>query len=194
MTNDNKPGLAWTCLDCDLAPGASLCRKADGTHTFERLARSYLSDPDDESTSDLRHRAFDCVGELVRVAPPAAVGFLVVACAQSLSLADLCLVAAGPLEDLLEAHGAEVIPHLEKIAKVDPKFRLMLSGTWGRERILPDVWTRLAAAVAPGPVIDSDPRTPAAKTGAPIVTSAELMALFAPVEQVIRPMPSTKRH
>jgi hypothetical protein len=194
MTNDNLPASAWKCLDCDLAPAASLCRKADGSHTFERLARAYLSDPDDDETLDERHRAFDCVREIVRAAPSAAVGFLIVACAQTRTLAELCLVAAGPLEDLLDDHGPEVITHLEKIAKVDPKFRLMLSGTWGRERIHPDVWARLVAAVSAGPVIDLDGRTPSAQTSAPVVTSAELVVLFTKVEPITLTMPSTKRH
>jgi hypothetical protein len=184
MTNDNPPAPMWTCMDCQFGGAAdSLCRNADGSHTFELLARAYLAevDSDDDGTvADVRHRAFDCVSELVREAPAAAVGFLVVACAQSLTVSELCVIAAGPLEDVLCAHGPEVIAQLEKIAKVDPRFRLMLSGTWGRERIDPDVWARLAAAVSPGPVLDSDGRTPSAGTGAPVLTDADARVMFAP--------------
>lgn len=180
MTNDNTPAPAWACLDCQYDAAGSLCRKADGSHNFEQLARAYLidGDVDDPDATSQRHRAFDCVGEMVLAAPGAAVGFLVVASAQCKSLAELCRIAAGPLEDLLEAHGPVIIPHLEKLAKIDPRFRLMLSGTWGENRCEPHVWARLVAAVAPGPVIDADGRTPAAGMTGKVATAAELAALF----------------
>lgn len=183
MSNDNEPVPAWACIDCEFAgPGASLCRRLDGSHSFDVLARAYLSDgtSDDDEASALRHRAFDCVAVLVEAAPDAAVGFLVVATAECLAVPQLCVIAAGPLEDLLCAHGPAVIGQLEKIAKADPRFRLMLSGTWGQERIDPDVWARLAKSVTPGPVLDKDGRTPGAGTGAPVVTDADCAALFAP--------------
>ncbi len=182
MTNDNTPAPAWACLDCQYDAAGSLCRKADGSHNFEQLARAYLidGDVDDPDATSQRHRAFDCVGEMVLAAPGAAVGFLVVASAQCKSLAELCRIAAGPLEDLLEAHGPVIIPHLEKLAKIDPRFRLMLSGTWGENRCEPHVWARLVAAVAPGPVIDADGRTPAAGMTGKVATKAELAALFGP--------------
>jgi hypothetical protein len=183
MTNDNTPAPAWACLDCQIDGGAgSLCRKPDGSHNFEQLARAYLIDGDNEDAdaTNQRHRAFDCVNEMVAAAPGAAVGFLVVACAQCKSLPELCVIAAGPLEDLLEAHGPQVIPHLEKLAKIDPRFRLMLSGTWGQDRCDPHVWTSLVTAVTPGPVIDADGRTPAAGMTGKVATKAELAALFGP--------------
>ena len=182
MTNDNIPGPAWACIDCQFNGAARLCRNADGSHNFEQLARAYLIDGkvEDVDATNERHRAFDCVGEMVAAAPGAAVGFLVVACAQCESLPELCVVAAGPLEDLLEAHGPVVIPHLEKVAKIDPRFRLMLSGTWGKDRCDPQVWARLVAAVAPGPVIDADGRTPAAGMTGKVATKTELAALFGP--------------
>jgi hypothetical protein len=181
MTNDNVPELPWTCLDCQYGgPGASLCRKADGTHTFEVLAAAYLTDRDieDAQLTDERHRAFDCVGEMVRAAPLNAVAFLVVACAACVAPSQLAMVAAGPLEDLLEEHGPVVIHELERIAKIDPRFRLMLSGTWGRERIAPDVWARLVAAVQPGPVMDADGRTPAAGMSDKCLSAQDEAALF----------------
>jgi hypothetical protein len=182
MTNDNIPAPAWLCLDCQLTGGgASLCRAVDGSHTFELLARAYLSEDEDH-----RHRAIDCVGELVQAAPAAAVGFLIVACAQCTSIAELCVIAAGPLEDLLEAHGPVVISHLETVAKVDPRFRLMVSGTWGQDRVDPDVWGRLTAAVAPGPVVEADPRSPAGGFSGKVATAGEIAALFAPVPPVGR--------
>ena len=183
MTNDNIPPPTWACPDCRMDGGlGSLCRASDGAHTFELLTRAYLGEGDD------RHRALDCVGDLVQAAPAQAVGFLIVACAQCASLPELCVIASGPLEDLLEAHGPLVIPHLEKIAKIDPRFRLMVSGIWNQARVDPDVWLRLVAAVAPGPVIDADERSPAARFAAKIATKAELAALFA------RPQSAPTKH
>ncbi|MEQ1697846.1 MAG: DUF6869 domain-containing protein [Hyphomicrobiaceae bacterium] len=184
MTNDNTPAPAWQCLDCQLDGGAgSLCRKPDGTHNFEHLARVYLVDVESEEAvtyTDPLHRAHDCIADLVERAPAAAVGFLIVACAQCRSLAELSIIAAGPLENLLQSHGPAVISHLEKIAKIDPRFRLMLSGTWGKERIHPDVWARLVSAVSAGPVIDVDTRSPSAGMSAKVATKSEIAALFGP--------------
>jgi hypothetical protein len=177
MTNDNAPPATWTCLDC--AAGAQrLCRNGDGSHAFEQLAAAYLANSDDPAVSDLRHRAADCVREMVVGVPAAAVGFLVVACAQCTCAAELCLLAAGPLEDLLECHGGRVISELERIGRIDPRFRLMLSGTWGEERIDADVWQRLVRLVAAGPVLDADPRTPARGLTPKVAGAATLAALF----------------
>jgi hypothetical protein len=173
---------AWICPDCQIGgEGFSLCRKADGTHAFELLASAYLAGLSGDGLSDETHRAHDCLSDMVKAAPEAAIAFLVVACANCLSVPELSYVAAGPLEDLLEAHGSAVIVKLETIAKVDPKFRLMLSGSWGRDRIDPDVWQRLAAAIAPGPVIAADEATPAAGLASKVLTASERAALFAKV-------------
>jgi hypothetical protein len=177
MTNDNAPVVAWQCFGCKHEGELSLCRKADGSHAFETLAAAYLVDVDDES--ETRHQAYDCVGEMVINAPEAALGFLVVALAQCRDVRELCVLAAGPLEDVLEAHGPRVIGKLEQLAKVDPKFRLLLSGTWGQPRIDEDVWARLVAAVAPGPVVDADGRTPGRDFPDKIVKPHELTVLFA---------------
>ena len=117
---------------------------------------------------------------MVESAPIHVIGFLVVAVARARSVGELSLLAGGPLEDLLAAEGPRVIVHLEKIAKVDPRFRLMVSGTWGRDYVEPAVWERLRAAVAPGPVMTSDVRSPGAGMDSKVVSDAELAALFAP--------------
>jgi len=43
----------------------------------------------------------------------------------------LAYVAAGPLEDLLNNFGSDIIDRVELHARRDPKFRLALSGVWG---------------------------------------------------------------
>lgn len=176
---------AWRCLDCEFGGSKlSLCRGEDGGHTFEVLADVLLEGIASGQSSDELHRAHDCLSEMVRTASESALAFLVVACARCPTVEALSVVAAGPLEDLLEAHGAVVIGRLETIAKVDPKFRLMLSGTWGKERIDPAVWARLVEAVSAGPVMDADARTPAAGLCDKLVTGDELAVLF---RRVARP-------
>jgi hypothetical protein len=53
-----------------------------------------------------------------------------------------CL-AAGPLEDLIEYHGPDVIERIELEARAQPKFRHLLGGVW--ESSTPEVWQRVLA-------------------------------------------------
>ena len=54
------------------------------------------------------------------------------------------VLAAGPLEDLLNHWGAEVIDRVEKEALRDPRFRQLLGGVW-RSTIDNDIWSRVEA-------------------------------------------------
>jgi hypothetical protein len=56
--------------------------------------------------------------------------------------------------------------------------RYLLSATWGQTSIAPAVWARLVAAVAPGPVMDADARTPAAGLSGKILDAAGVAALL----------------
>jgi len=40
------------------------------------------------------------------------------------------VLAAGPLEDLLNEHGEAVVDDIEVLARRDPRFRLLLNGVW----------------------------------------------------------------
>lgn len=74
---------------------------------------------------------------------------------------DVALLAAGPLEDLLAAHGPALIARIEPLAATLPRLRFALSGTWP-DRINPLVWARVQAARDPGPDLDAgDPLPPA---------------------------------
>jgi hypothetical protein len=53
-------------------------------------------------------------------------------------------LAAGPLEDLLSAHGDELIDEIELQAKRNDNFRRLLGGVW-QNAISDDVWERLKA-------------------------------------------------
>lgn len=54
-------------------------------------------------------------------------------------------LAAGPLEDLLSAHGAPLIERVEILARRDPTFRLLLGGAW-KNAMSQDVWDRVQRA------------------------------------------------
>lgn len=56
----------------------------------------------------------------------------------------LASLAAGPLEDLLAAHGQEYISAIEGLAKDDSAFRATVRNVW-RNTIAPEVWDRLQA-------------------------------------------------
>jgi len=53
-------------------------------------------------------------------------------------------LSAGPLEDLLVQHPAEIIVKVEAEAQVNPAFRKLLGGVWKND-IPDDVWKRVQA-------------------------------------------------
>ena len=55
------------------------------------------------------------------------------------------VLAAGPLENLLVYHGEKYIERVEKQARQDPAFNMLLGGVW-RNSIAKDVWRRVEKA------------------------------------------------
>jgi hypothetical protein len=53
----------------------------------------------------------------------------------------LAMLAAGPLEDLISAHGEAFVERIEHMAAADAKFRSVLQGVWRSSR--PEVWQRI---------------------------------------------------
>ncbi|MFA5899139.1 MAG: DUF6869 domain-containing protein [Hyphomicrobium sp.] len=155
----------WSCLDCQFEGADPLCFTQDGSFDPKRLARILLKigTPDGASVEKgERMRAYDCVDEMVQLAPDTAVEFILAALDECRTGEQVALLGAGALETLLEAHGPLVIGKFERAAQRSAKVRYLLSSTWGENSIPPTVWQRLIAAVAPGPIMDADPRTPAA--------------------------------
>lgn len=62
------------------------------------------------------------------------------------------MLAAGPIEDLMEQHGAEFIERVETFARRDPLFRRLLAGVWLSESPRSE-WQRFykAANIEPFP-------------------------------------------
>lgn len=56
----------------------------------------------------------------------------------------LGVLAAGPLEDLIDASGPEYIERIELQARRDPAFRYLLGGVWASST--PSIWARVEAA------------------------------------------------
>jgi hypothetical protein len=77
-------------------------------------------------------RAWSIILELIRLAPDDTV---------------LAIIAAGPLENLLCAHGPDFIERVETQASTNPRFRHCLAGVWGSNRMPPEVYTRMRTAV-----------------------------------------------
>jgi len=173
---------SWSCLDCQFEDADPLCLTQEGTCDFKRLADVLLKiTTATEMTAGRgeRMRAYDCVDEMVQNAPEAAVAFILAALDECRTGAHVALLGAGALETLLKKHGAQVITPLEDAARKHAKVRYLLSATWGEASMVPGLWKRLVAAVAPGPVMDADPRTPAAGMHDRVLDAVGLAALLA---------------
>ncbi|HWK39458.1 MAG TPA: hypothetical protein VNR88_11130 [Hyphomicrobium sp.] len=172
---------SWSCLDCQFEDADPVCLAEDGTCDFKRLADVLLkiATATELTGNGERMRAYDCVDEMVQTAPEAAVEFIIAALDECRTGAHVALLSAGALETLLKTHGAKVIGPLEEAARKHAKMRYLLSATWGEASMVPAVWRRLIAAVAPGPVMDADARTPAAGMHDRILNGEALAALLA---------------
>ncbi len=56
----------------------------------------------------------------------------------------IAVLAAGPLEDLIEVHGSLFIDRIEKEARRNPRFRHLLGGVW--QSSTPEIWARVEKA------------------------------------------------
>ncbi|GIK82203.1 MAG: hypothetical protein H3C55_09925 [Pseudorhodoplanes sp.] len=170
------------CYDCEFNDRAQPCRSGGEAYDFDRMAEAYRGywtarladaepDPSDEWISD-------CVSHLERNDGPAALLFIVFALERVRSAEMLAVHAAGPLENVLDHCGPEIIEAVEGLARRSPKFRLMLSGVWGRNRIAPEIWERICVTVATGPVFCDDFRTPGHRSGLSQASDAAIAALL----------------
>ena len=56
----------------------------------------------------------------------------------------IAVLAAGPLEDLIDSSGPDFIERIEVQARRDPAFRHLLGGVWRSST--PSIWARIEAA------------------------------------------------
>jgi hypothetical protein len=59
---------------------------------------------------------------------------------------EVALIAAGPLEDVIAAHGTALIDRIEAEAAVSARLRLALSGVWPEGSAGTALWARVQAA------------------------------------------------
>jgi hypothetical protein len=92
--------------------------------------------------------AFDEVKDRVLWNPdPAAAWELVLALVRAADDDSLGYVGAGPLEDLVTAHGVSLIQEIEHEAMIDPRFQACLARVWLSEGELPpDILERVVRA------------------------------------------------
>ena len=157
------------CFACEFERRGFPCRNAQGKYQMDSVAlalRDYYRLGDDRERRRRMiepgnaHWAHECVAELVLESPQLALDFILRALPVFETKEDLAVLAAGPLEDLLDQHCASVIDRIEAEAERNERFRLLLSGVWGRNNVSTEAWQRLRRAVGEGPWLDRDPRTP----------------------------------
>lgn len=154
---------SWRCPGCAFRRGVPPCRGADGRLRAERLARALWLNCQGEADSPLQEQTdwvMWCVYGLAAEAPEAALEVVLAALAFFDSKPGLAYLAAGPLQELVSQQGPRLIERIERAAADDLRFRYLLSGIRGEAETDPAVWRRVQAAVAPGPWLDDDPRTP----------------------------------
>ena len=107
----------------------------------ERVARATLKHPN----ADVAEWMFVWVVEMLQKYPDEAWPVLLSLIAVARDDRELASVAAGPLEEVLLAHGTRVIDWVEVHAARDAKFRRALSGVW-RSEINESIWARVVKA------------------------------------------------
>ena len=102
----------------------------------------------------------DLMFDLVRDHPDLAFEAIRATLARCTEPAQVAMLAAGPVEDLLTEHGPGMIDRVEAEAEASDRFRYALTGVWKSE-IKPLVWARVEAA-RQGPSLDGGDPLPAA--------------------------------
>jgi len=162
------------CLACEVERQEFPCRTAQGDYFMEKVAaalRDYYrlaasSDRQDRTLrNDVHAWAPECVAELILESPNLALDFILQALPLFETDEDVAVLAAGPMEDLLGYHSESLIDRIEAEAAENGRFRLLLSGVWGRNNVRIEVWRRLQKAIGNGPWLDGDPRRPQGSKG-----------------------------
>jgi hypothetical protein len=132
-----------------------------------RLAKLYVAylcwtEDADATAADPLFWTSELLDILIQREPGLALEIVLACVDEASSPADVAVVAAGPLEDLIARQGAAVIDLIEEAAARSARVRYALSGVWPQGRADSPVWARILAARAPGPDLDrGDPLLPA---------------------------------
>jgi hypothetical protein len=119
-------------------------------HEAEKIATAWIElhqAPEKSPEWERLLWAFDRVSDMVQDDPEMAWKIIEAIRQQDGSDHVLSNLAAGPLEDLLVAHGEQFIVRIEAKAEVDPQLRKMLGATWKND--MPDeLWERIQAVAS----------------------------------------------
>jgi hypothetical protein len=146
------------CFACEFEKRGFPCRGVQGEYLMDKVARAFCEHYRLSGAPDAW--AAECVSELVMESPQMALDFILRALAVFETDEDLALLAAGPLEDLLDYHSQDIIDRLEAEAASSARFRLLLSGVRVRPNVRPEIRRRLQIAILNGPRPDRALRGP----------------------------------
>lgn len=104
--------------------------------------------PSDAQQNSHHFWAFERVCELCEESPEECWDIILGILRKDSNAKVLSNLAAGPLEDLLVAHGAMFVEKIEQQAKTDERFRNLLGGVW-QNAIPDDIWRRIKAVSGP---------------------------------------------
>lgn len=151
-----------TCVNCRNGAGFP-CRDAEGHLDPDQIAlalKALATGNPDDPEKDQYLWAIDCMDRFVGERPALGFKLIVFTLTYLEEPQEIGVLAAGPLENLVRCHGERMIDEIEREAARNEKFRLLLSGVWAEFDVKPDIWRRIQNAVADGPWLDRDPRTP----------------------------------
>jgi hypothetical protein len=104
--------------------------------------------PEESEEHERNFWAFMRLSDLIRSDPEAAWSVIEKMLERDTSDVILSNVGAGPLENLLVAHGTRFIDRIEKRAKSDTTFKKVLGTVW-KNAMSEDVWLRVKAVAPP---------------------------------------------
>lgn len=112
--------------------------------------------PDDDHPDAWTWYALD---DLAHRAPDLTLDLILSALRSCATPAETSLLAAGPLEDVIDRNGPAVIDRVEALARSVPRFRYALWAVWPQGREGTQVWARIGAARSAGPAFRFDHTT-----------------------------------
>lgn len=103
--------------------------------------------PENAPQRDDKFWSYERLSELIEEDPEAAWSVIQIIRREGSDLI-LSNLGAGPLEDLLVAHGDQFIDRVEILAEQDAQFRKVLGATW-QNSMSPRLWKRIKAVAGP---------------------------------------------
>lgn len=98
---------------------------------------------------------------LIHRRPATALDALCAAMAACEDVEDLEIIAAGPLQDLIDSHGTDLLTEIDARAEAAPRFRLALAMLWAEGGGPPMLKARIAAVAAPATELEEGELPPA---------------------------------